>query len=272
MDLESRVQALEQELEILKNQIQATLLEIQEQVLANTYPSLRGDDTNPPPNNAPHNPQPERPLVQQVMPVQAVADNNPVRKFSAVEEQLYHPPQSAQPEQPRVRPTRQGTGFNSVAELEGWATQKIEQMGIERTVELIFAYGQTGQFTPDMQDTLLDYVSMYRNNDAPTEPHRPAFANQLQQQPVVPQPKAAPVTNNNRPKVAKQAPSPAAVTQPKRPTAPVPKPAPVKAAKPSKAAKSENSEVEQAPQSTVLRLIAGVQNAGAGVRWRKGNG
>src|SRR5690242_5356245 len=134
MDLESRVQALEQELEILKNQIQVTLLEIQEQVLANSYPSLRGDDHNSPP---PNNPQPERPLVQQVMPVQAVADSNPVRKFSANEEQPYRPPQSAQPDQPRVRPTRQGTGFSSVAELEGWATQKIEQMGIERTVELI---------------------------------------------------------------------------------------------------------------------------------------
>jgi hypothetical protein len=261
MDLESRVQALEQELEILKNQIQATLLEIQEQVLANTYPSLRGEDNNPPANNAPHN-QPERPLIQQVMPVQtlpiqAVVDSNPVRKFSAVEEQPYHPPQSAQPDQPRVRPTRQGTGFNSVAELEGWATQKIEQMGIERTVELIFAYSQTGQFTPDMQDTLLDFVSLYRNNDAPTEPHRPAFVDQLQQQPVVPQPKPVPPANN-RPKVAKPAPAP--------------KPAPVKAAKPAKAAKPEKSKAEQAPQSTVLRLIAGVQNAGAGVRWRKGNG
>ena len=44
MDLEHRVLMLEQEMQILKGQIQATLLEIQEQVLTNTYPALRAED------------------------------------------------------------------------------------------------------------------------------------------------------------------------------------------------------------------------------------
>jgi hypothetical protein len=43
MNLEQRVQALEQELAILKNQIQATLLDIREQVLNNSYPALRAE-------------------------------------------------------------------------------------------------------------------------------------------------------------------------------------------------------------------------------------
>ncbi|MEW6580976.1 MAG: hypothetical protein AB1435_17525 [Chloroflexota bacterium] len=43
MDLEQRVTMLEQELQILKNQIQATLLDIQEHLLTNTYPSLRAE-------------------------------------------------------------------------------------------------------------------------------------------------------------------------------------------------------------------------------------
>ncbi|NLF79252.1 MAG: hypothetical protein GX573_26455 [Chloroflexi bacterium] len=43
MDLEQRVIALEQELQILKNQIQATLLDIQEHLLTNAYPSLRAE-------------------------------------------------------------------------------------------------------------------------------------------------------------------------------------------------------------------------------------
>ncbi len=44
MDLEQRVKVLEQEVEILKNQIQVTLLDIQEQLLTNAYPSLRAED------------------------------------------------------------------------------------------------------------------------------------------------------------------------------------------------------------------------------------
>jgi hypothetical protein len=45
MKIESRVEALEQELKILKNEIQSTLLEIREQVLNHYYPELRADET-----------------------------------------------------------------------------------------------------------------------------------------------------------------------------------------------------------------------------------
>lgn len=44
MKLESRVEALEQELKILKNEIQSTLLEIREQVLNHYYPELRAEE------------------------------------------------------------------------------------------------------------------------------------------------------------------------------------------------------------------------------------
>ena len=44
MKIESRVEALEHELKILKNEIQATLLEIREQVLNHYYPELRASE------------------------------------------------------------------------------------------------------------------------------------------------------------------------------------------------------------------------------------
>ena len=44
MKIESRVEALELELKILKNEIQATLLEIREQVLNHYYPELRAEE------------------------------------------------------------------------------------------------------------------------------------------------------------------------------------------------------------------------------------
>ncbi len=53
MDLEERVTLLEQEVQILKNQIQATLLDIQEHLLTNAYPSLRAEGDAPAPGPAP---------------------------------------------------------------------------------------------------------------------------------------------------------------------------------------------------------------------------
>ena len=48
MELDQRVKALEYEIKILKNEIQRTLLDIQEQVLIHYYPTLRSDDSLPP--------------------------------------------------------------------------------------------------------------------------------------------------------------------------------------------------------------------------------
>ena len=44
MKLETRVERLEHEFKILKNEIQAALLEIQEQILIHYYPALRGEE------------------------------------------------------------------------------------------------------------------------------------------------------------------------------------------------------------------------------------
>jgi len=45
MSIENRVETLEHELKILKNEIQSTLLEIQNQVLVHYYPSFRAEET-----------------------------------------------------------------------------------------------------------------------------------------------------------------------------------------------------------------------------------
>ncbi len=53
MNLEQRVETLEQELQVLKSQIQATLLDLQEFMLTNSYPTLRADDQAAPSQPAP---------------------------------------------------------------------------------------------------------------------------------------------------------------------------------------------------------------------------
>ncbi len=47
MELEQRVKALEYEMKILKNEVQRTLLDIQEQILVHYYPQLRIEETKP---------------------------------------------------------------------------------------------------------------------------------------------------------------------------------------------------------------------------------
>jgi hypothetical protein len=47
MELDQRVKSLEYEVKILKNELQRTLLEIQEQILIHYYPSLRADESTP---------------------------------------------------------------------------------------------------------------------------------------------------------------------------------------------------------------------------------
>ena len=47
MELEQRVKTLEYEIKILKNEIQRTLLDIQEQILIHYYPSLRTEESGP---------------------------------------------------------------------------------------------------------------------------------------------------------------------------------------------------------------------------------
>ncbi len=113
MDLEQRVTMLEQELQILKNQIQATLLDIQEHLLTNTYPALRAEaqpETAPlmPVSAKPAAPaEPEgtpapptgQPLVRQVS-LQDVQAPQPPAPSRVPERSLENPPgQDSQPRQ-----------------------------------------------------------------------------------------------------------------------------------------------------------------------------
>lgn len=47
MELEQRVKTLEYEMKLLKNDVQRTLLDIQEQVLVHYYPALRTEEEKP---------------------------------------------------------------------------------------------------------------------------------------------------------------------------------------------------------------------------------
>lgn len=87
MDLEQRVKMLEQEVALLKGQIQASLLDIQEQLLMNTYPALRAEGASQPDMRAQvidTVPEPPAPVVQAVRP-EPKADSEPPAAYPRVE-------------------------------------------------------------------------------------------------------------------------------------------------------------------------------------------
>lgn len=282
MDLEQRVQALEQEVQLLKSQIQATLLEIQEHLLTNTHSTLRAEDALPSPTGVP---QRAAPRVDAALDAfgEAPAMPSPVKRvsFNQIEDEPDEPDEPAEPAvkvnavrpgQPAQRPARKpepppparqettnaaSPNWSNMADMEEWTIGKIEKMGVKRTRDLIKMYADKGRFTDEIRDMLLQFVMLY------AEDHRPAYRQEPPPPPVpnrearraAPRPQANGTGRenggNNR--------RPVEQPEPAHPAAPLPEP--------------PKPETHEEPEhNLVLKLIAGVQNAGAGVKWKKNNG
>ncbi len=144
MDLEQKVQRLEQEILLLKAQIQTTLLDIQEQLLNNAYPELRTESGTSAKATAPTVLQPELPAI--------------VQKVRLDE------PGSTPPEYPTLP---HALDWASLSEMETWAGEKVARHGRQRTLELIDTYTSKGRFTEEVRDALVHYVMMYDQEPAP---------------------------------------------------------------------------------------------------------
>ncbi|MFP4321347.1 MAG: hypothetical protein ACLFTK_02740 [Anaerolineales bacterium] len=257
-DLERRVQVLEEECQILKNQIHATLLMLQEAVLTNAYPALRAQDGSPQP---PEVPQP----VKQVRLSQDPAPSAAPPEQAAVVQQIRpqaQPPlaEIAQPE-PRQAPASV-PGSDNVhpnyidwdrqRELEAWAEEQVTRFGIARTATLIGDYAQQGHFSSAEQAALAAFLSYFEEpklDDSTAQ----FIAGQAE---------------------AQQADQPAAV----RPFDPLWEDLDSRYEdeqvypRYQRNQRAQPAPDDDAPRNMVLRLIAGIQNAGAGIEWRKGNG
>lgn len=263
MEAEQRIQALEQEVQILKNQIQSILLDIQTHLLTNAYPALRGHHTA----GSPAEDEEDDDEYDRAAPAPKVRKVKTVGT-PAKQEKVLPPVTPAEPM------------MASLDEQQKWVLQNIQSAGVSRTRDLISEYTHKRRFTPEVSDTLMRFTDMYAAAaDEPTLPSRPAgmptgpvavkaFAPpptrqvaKTQAPPPPPVPARQPVKQAARATVAKPKPivPAAAVT-----------PAPVEQlVKPVDASATAKDGEQAGPSSLVLRLIAGVQNAGAGVRWGK---
>jgi hypothetical protein len=276
--LEQRVQTLEQEFDILKQQIQAALLDIQEQLLTNAHPSLRAEDPAVSASG-----QSIAVPEQRAQPLSAIhsvpatasppeaeqggssggesASPPAVRKVS-LDDLVPSPPESPaqQHETTAVAPAAPEVDWSDQARLERWVKGKVAEMGGERTRSLIEAYARKGRFSAQIQRTLLELVAIYDTNgmSSPKRIGNQRVSTQTQ------------VEQGARPGLRSQNGTSSSQSVPQSPGSDRLKPVAQERSRASRDASpadefSEEEVFEDEKQHLVLRLIAGVQNASAGV-------
>ncbi len=166
MELEQRVKTLEYEMKILKNEIQRTLLDIQEQVLIHYYPSLRTEETAP-----------SEGVIQALESVRAKrwdapqeTPDSPIKKVSLGEVNAGQEEEDdALPEEPPATPSGAESDKDVVVKLSGWISSTARKIGGERTGKLIQAYTGKGIISPDLESPLLRLVGLITDDSAPRQ-------------------------------------------------------------------------------------------------------
>ncbi|MCB9420343.1 MAG: hypothetical protein H6667_11080 [Ardenticatenaceae bacterium] len=160
MELERRVKTLEQEMKILKNQIQTTLREIQEQILIHYYPSLRSD------SYVEKTKEESRPAEFEGDPDNGSFASKPKVKMVSLDEIRQRKAQVVQPSE-----TENGNGRteqtigNDMAELARWMGENVIELGAEKTGRMIEMKVEDGSISPAAKDKLFQLLGMFDDGD-----------------------------------------------------------------------------------------------------------
>ncbi|MHB1296512.1 MAG: hypothetical protein ACYC4R_16155 [Anaerolineae bacterium] len=153
MELEQRVKVLEDELKILKNQIQTTLLEIQEQILVHYYPTLRAEPSQAvSPPSAPVPPAPSA-------PDEAAAASTVVKSFAIKD------PTPAMGTTAEATTTPAELDGEAISALVEWATTETPAIGMERARRAIELYAQQHHIAPRIEDSLQRMIRLHHSED-----------------------------------------------------------------------------------------------------------
>jgi len=143
-DLEERIEALEDELRILKNEVQQTLLEIKEYLGEGYFPF----------------PQPPKKEAEQ--PVSDIKEQLAQGDFSFLQS-----PGKVEPAAGRRQPFTLEEAIGSreelidpstIASLGGWLMEKVRKVGTERLVTMLELYALTGRFPTRLKETLIQFI------------------------------------------------------------------------------------------------------------------
>jgi hypothetical protein len=149
--MEQRVKTLEYEIKILKNEIQRTLLNIQEQILIHYYPALRSDN--------------ETPSEGVVQSLESIRE----RRASTGEEQA----SASAVKKVSLEDLEDGSGAakgtaqEEAMRLSAWVSQSVGRIGKERTARLIESCVSSGWIDPDSKTVLQKFASLSDDEGVP---------------------------------------------------------------------------------------------------------
>lgn len=164
MELEQRVKTLEQEIKILKGQIQRTLLDVQEQLLIHYHPSLRTAESSLDEEKAPVLPtisnEGDHTISESKIPAPIIAQ---VQKVTLDDIRKVQTNGNGTPKpqlllQPAAAPSPEANGFSRLAE---WVDGNVSKLGVARTKKLVEIRLHSGGLKPEAAETLLQIVALY---------------------------------------------------------------------------------------------------------------
>ncbi|MBP6805404.1 MAG: hypothetical protein KA362_14935 [Chloroflexi bacterium] len=181
MDIEQRVKSLEQEMKILKNQVQKTLLDIQEQILVHYHPALRTEDESYDEISAPARGA-TRPAYSNGQPAADFEPNQPtglkVRQVSLADLRETTRPL---PEKLPATATPPAAADQSFAGLVDWVGGSVAKIGAERTRKLLDLRASSGAVPPDVYDTLQQLIVLCDENEGADAAETAVLLQQLAQ-------------------------------------------------------------------------------------------
>jgi hypothetical protein len=182
MELDARVKALEYELKILKNEIQRTLLDIQEQVLIHYYPTLRSEDSAPPAEAVAQlaaRPFPAAPPAETAAQIAArtiPAGPPPSTPVPAIKKVSLDEIRAAQPTAVAITPKASGSVDQAtMVKLLEWVNDSIARLGSKRTSSLIETCVARAILDNDTKAILLRLTSMNQQPDPAQVPANDAL-------------------------------------------------------------------------------------------------
>jgi hypothetical protein len=176
MSLEKRIETLEHEMKILKNEIESTLLEIQNQILIHYYPSLRAEESTSPKEIslsaetplADNRDEAQRKEIVGRRSVNNDAYTGPRTREVSLDEITEKPKQASMLRIEQAAPAKAApvpwpeTMISQAAltHIAQWVNDAVEKIGKVAAQNMIESHAGTEHCTPEVKDVLLQFISL----------------------------------------------------------------------------------------------------------------
>ena len=175
MSLEKRVETLEHEMKILKNEIESTLLEIQNQILIHYYPTLRAENPSLPKGVSPFS---DAPFAEKREEIQGQDPESLLKTKEISLNEIKGKPKPApmlRTEQPTPPKAESATWPEATISPAGltylakWVNDAVEKLGKEHTQKMVESHAGAEYCTPEVKDLLLQFILLSDVKNSPKQ-------------------------------------------------------------------------------------------------------